>query len=203
MSDGKSWLDYVENVGRLQYKKRVKKALEEDLEQNTPGGLKKRFERTKICLAEDCGREEVQETRLAQSSNELDQKFFAESAPQNYTPELKLGELSSLNTGTRRKIGKGRYPIDMAIDLHSYTREEAYWVLSDAIRLASTRGMRMLLVITGKGTIDQPSVIRMSLQRWLNSESIRKYIVYFDRAAKHHGGAGAFYVLLKKEATQL
>jgi len=53
------------------------------------------------------------------------------------------------------------------------------------------------LVITGKGT----GILRESLPGWLDAPLFRGMISAFGAAAQKHGGAGAYYIMLKRKRT--
>jgi len=57
-----------------------------------------------------------------------------------------------------------------------------------------------VLVITGKGTRDtgEIGVLRQAVPGWLNAPPLKGLIHAFDYAARPHGGAGALYILLKR-----
>jgi DNA-nicking Smr family endonuclease len=50
-----------------------------------------------------------------------------------------------------RKLARGRLPIDGRIDLHGLTQSEAHNLLFGFLARAHERGLRHVLVITGKG----------------------------------------------------
>jgi len=113
------------------------------------------------------------------------------------------GRLSS-----RLRLGE-RAP-DGRIDLHGMTAERAHRALDRYIGAALTRGERLVLVITGKGgkprnpddaafmRADQ-GVLRQQAPNWLRNGPHAARIVGIYEAPPRHGGAGAFYVYLKKQ----
>ncbi len=95
-----------------------------------------------------------------------------------------------------RQISRGRLTPDRIIDLHGHTVADAHARLAAAITAAD--GTRVLLVITGKGRPDRPSRIRAELIHWLDQGQFRAAIASVRAAHPRHGGAGAFYVILKR-----
>ena len=99
---------------------------------------------------------------------------------------------------TERKLREGSINLEARLDLHGLTQGEAYAALrefmAEQIRLRS----RMLLVITGKGR-GGDGVLRKSLLGWLQSLPCAPYILSLRAAATRHGGAGAFYVVLRRD----
>lgn len=89
--------------------------------------------------------------------------------------------------------------IDRRLDLHGMTQEAAHAVLDRAVAAAWRDGVRVLLVITGKGSAkDGGGVLRRNLPRWLASGGNAAQVLRIESAQPQHGGAGAFYVLLRR-----
>jgi DNA-nicking Smr family endonuclease len=112
---------------------------------------------------------------------------------------------AGLDRRTAERLRKGGREPDARIDLHGMSVERAHRAcllfLSDAI----ARGCRVVLVITGKGRQDERDfmsrgrgVLRESLPGWLRASPVGISIVGIYQAHQKHGGAGAFYVYLKR-----
>ncbi len=119
-------------------------------------------------------------------------------------PELSAGGYDGVDRNTKERFRRGEYPIEGRLDLHGKTRVEAETLVTDFIHNHYRRGSRFLLVITGKGIRkpgDDPErgVLRDMLPGWLSHESLRPYVVAFDKAQIRHGGSGAFYILLRRK----
>jgi DNA-nicking Smr family endonuclease len=112
-------------------------------------------------------------------------------------PELKAGEVTQMDRRTAQRFHKGRRPADAVLDLHGMRREEAREALHAFIRAQHAKGARNLRVITGKGK-DGEGVLRRSLPDWINDPPVRPLVLAYDAAQGHHGGKGAFYILLKR-----
>jgi DNA-nicking Smr family endonuclease len=96
------------------------------------------------------------------------------------------------------------------VDLHGLTRSQARQTLIRAIDRAESRGERLLLVITGKGSTPGPApadlmadravrgAIRADLPRWLGEPALSARIAAVRRAHPHHGGDGAVWLVLKR-----
>ena len=125
-------------------------------------------------------------------------------AKANNFPAISLGSYAGVDKNTREKFRKGEFDIDGRLDLHGYTRDAARRKVEDFIHRHYNQGSRMLLIITGKGTLgknmDEPAtgVLRQSLPGWLEEDEIRPFILAFDKATIKDGGSGAFYVLLRR-----
>ncbi len=116
---------------------------------------------------------------------------------------LKLGDSSRMNSGMHKSISKGEYKIDAKLDLHGYSRDEAYNILVDFLNNSYQKKYRMLLIITGKGlnSPDKSSTIKESFFGWIQAWEVKDNFLYINYAHQKHGGKGAFYVLLKKQAS--
>ncbi|MBL4870253.1 MAG: Smr/MutS family protein [Robiginitomaculum sp.] len=106
--------------------------------------------------------------------------------------------LSDLQKRADKNTRKGKINIDTKIDLHDLTRAQAFPVLEDKLRRAHGSGQRTVLVVTGKGP-NLEGILRKNLPSWLGHPSIRPLIANYAHAHIRHGGAGAFYVFLKKK----
>jgi DNA-nicking Smr family endonuclease len=109
---------------------------------------------------------------------------------QGDVPPLKPDIMASIKTKKR--------VIDARIDLHGMTQDMAHKHLLSFIRKSHADGLRMLLVITGKGRLSE-GTLKKNLPRWLAADaSCAAIISGISTAQAQHGGAGAFYVMLKK-----
>ena len=91
----------------------------------------------------------------------------------------------------------GREAIGGRIDLHGLGQDAARTALTSFISCAAARGLRGVLVITGKGTLGD-SVLRRRTPEWLAEPALRPMIAGISEAHRRHGGAGALYVALKR-----
>ena len=113
-------------------------------------------------------------------------------------------DAATLDGGWDRKLRTGRLDPDFTLDLHGYGRAAAQALLTACIADAAGHGLRVLLVITGKGARDHDDrenrrgVIRASLRDWLQDGNLRPYIAALRPAHPRHGGGGAWYVILRR-----
>jgi len=117
--------------------------------------------------------------------------------------------VAGLDRRTAERLCRGLRQPEIRIDLHGMTAERAHLALDRCIAQALAQGGRLLLVITGKGgrrrgADDAPfmredrGVLRQQAPEWLRSGPHARHIVGIYQAHQRHGGAGAFYVYLKK-----
>jgi DNA-nicking Smr family endonuclease len=111
--------------------------------------------------------------------------------------------LAPLERRLRQKLARGRAAPDAAIDLHGMRRQEAFFALRDFLAKAQIEGARLVLVVTGKGKRGvtgktTPGILRQSVPNWLREPFYHAIVVGFEEAQRPHGGAGAFYVRLRR-----
>lgn len=107
----------------------------------------------------------------------------------------------SFDAPTHDKLAKGRLPIEGRVDLHGMTQDQAYSLLLSFLHRAHAGGVRYVLVITGKGSSSGgEGVLRRAVPAWLSTPPFRPLVSSHDHAARNHGGAGAFYIRLRRHA---
>lgn len=109
-----------------------------------------------------------------------------------------FSEPHKIDDASLRKIRKGDTVIDATLDLHGHTQEKAHTALINFIVKSHGNNHRMLLVITGKGKGGKEGVLRRLLPLWLAESPLREYIIAYDGASARHGGAGAWYIRIRK-----
>ncbi|RPE64729.1 DNA-nicking Smr family endonuclease [Pacificibacter maritimus] len=104
------------------------------------------------------------------------------------------------------KMRRGKLAPEARIDLHGMTVAQAHPVLTDFILSSHARGLRLVLVITGKGKdrdqggpIPTPiGILKNQLPHWLRSAPLRLVVMQVTEAHLSHGGSGAYYVYLRR-----
>ncbi len=104
-----------------------------------------------------------------------------------------------LEKPVKKKLAKGRLPIEARLDLHGLYQDEAHDLLLDFLLRAWDRGLRHVLVITGKGSsMGSEGALRRAVPLWFSKAEFRILISSYEWAARHHGGEGAMYVRLSR-----
>ncbi|MEQ9447637.1 MAG: Smr/MutS family protein [Rhodospirillaceae bacterium] len=124
---------------------------------------------------------------------------FTYGAPKQLAP-ISSGAVPDIDRRTGTRFKRGRMAIDDRIDLHGLTLDQAHASLAAFIRRAHAKQARCVIVVTGKGRGGKgEGKIRAELPSWLNQPGLRPLVLAFTEARPGHGGAGAFYVLLKRK----
>ena len=104
-----------------------------------------------------------------------------------------------IEPGRKRRIVRGRDPLEARIDLHFMTHDRARAALEAFLLRAHAEGLREVLVITGKGTLGE-GILRRQTPEWLAAPPLRAIVAGVSKADRRHGGDGALYVALKGKA---
>ncbi len=115
-------------------------------------------------------------------------------------PALAHGRAAGVDRRSAQRLARGQLPVEAALDLHGYTQDQAHAALESFLSETQARGLRCVLVITGKGTTKEAGgVLRGQVPRWLNEPANRARVLAFDYAQPKDGGLGALYVLIRRQ----
>ena len=115
-------------------------------------------------------------------------------------PSLKPAPEKHLDRAQLNRLKRGRLPIEGRIDLHGMTAREAERNLRSFLRASQQMGRRAVLVITGRGLDTQGAgkgVLKREAPQWL--ARMPDIVAGHAQADQRHGGAGAFYVTLRRK----
>jgi DNA-nicking Smr family endonuclease len=131
-------------------------------------------------------------------------KVLAKPSAKKPAAKAKAGH-SGLDGNTRQRLKRGAKAPEARMDLHGMTQEAAHRALLAFLRRSHKAGVRLTLVVTGKGnpknddsaawTMREHGVLKEMVPRWLNEPPL---IVGIETAHVRHGGGGALYVYLRK-----
>ena len=104
------------------------------------------------------------------------------------------------------KMTRGKLVPEARIDLHGMTLAEAHPELIRFILNAQSNGLRLVLVITGKGKAkpdlgpipQRVGALRHQVPQWLRLSPLGPAILQVAEAHLKHGGSGAYYVYLRR-----
>ena len=134
---------------------------------------------------------------------------FARCSPSTSLGKSEKGPINNTLDATwdKRLLG-GRAQPDRTIDLHGHTAASAHTVLDRALGDAIRSGARLVLLVTGRPARDNPrmpptgrGVIRASVEDWLMAGPHSAKIAAIRNAHPRHGGAGALYLVLRRDRT--
>ena len=114
--------------------------------------------------------------------------------PSKFPIDIRHGESAGIDSRTKRRLFRGDVPINRRLDLHGLTAARAQTCLENFIQQASSDGCRCVLVITGKGA----GVLQGHVPGWLKRPPLSPVVLALAEARPVDGGAGAFYVLLRR-----
>jgi DNA-nicking Smr family endonuclease len=108
-----------------------------------------------------------------------------------------------LEKPVKRKLSRGHLSLEARIDLHGLIQSEAHGMLLDFLIRAHERGLRHVLVITGKGSsLGSEGALKRAVPLWFAMSEFRFLISSYEPAARHHGGDGALYVRLSRRGQE-
>jgi DNA-nicking Smr family endonuclease len=122
-------------------------------------------------------------------------------------PQKKPPPLAPLDRRLKKRVARGREPIDARLDLHGFTQTQAHVALLRFLRRAQADGVKIALVVTGKGAgkgadrtdgVVERGVLKQQVPIWLSLPEFRPLVVGFEDAHLGHGGQGALYVRLRR-----
>lgn len=145
------------------------------------------------------------------------QRMPAAKPPGAPPAQVILRRSPGLDGNTADKLRRGLLQPQARLDLHGMTERAAHGALMTFVRSARSRNLRLVLVVTGKGSstrrVDDDSfdlgldmqmrgILRSMTPRWLAEPSIAEMVADVREAHRRHGGAGALYVYLRKADKQ-
>jgi len=137
-----------------------------------------------------------------EAGNELDRFMRGDIEFElEYTDEFMYGYVRGLDIKIFQRLKAGSLSMAAHLDLHGMTSDQARDSLLFFIRESYLQGHRCVLVVTGRGR-NSPggrAILRTETESWLTKDPLRRVVLAFCTAQPKHGGAGALYVLLRKQ----
>lgn len=142
---------------------------------------------------------EAEAAEAVKASKEQSVSASSGTPPSVAPPRHPSGVHHPLERPVKRKIARGKLPLEARIDLHGLIQSEAHAILLDFLLRAHERGMRHVLVITGKGSsLGSEGALKRAVPLWFSKAEFRYLISSYEPAAQHHGGEGALYIRLSR-----
>ena len=125
-------------------------------------------------------------------------------APAADSPHANKSHVPVQDRGAEKRVRRGKLEIDASLDLHGQTYDQAHASVARFLAGAQRRGARVAVIVTGKGRRgalagEGEGVLKRALPGWLNQAEVRGLVSGYAQAHRDHGGAGAFYVFVKRK----
>jgi len=115
---------------------------------------------------------------------------------------VKKDDLSQMDGSLAKRFKREEFRVEATLDLHGQTEKTAFEAVSDFIKSAYQQKKRCVLIVTGKGIdetlFSERGVLRKSVPNWLSNSEISPLILAYKNPSESLGGAGALYILLRK-----
>lgn len=117
-----------------------------------------------------------------------------------HSGEYLEGYVVGMDPAIMARLRAGQYSPEKHLDLHGMNAMQACDALTWFIKDAYQKGLRTVVVVTGRGknSPDGVGVLRPLLSQWLCKDPFKRVVLAFCTARPHDGGPGAIYVALRK-----
>jgi DNA-nicking Smr family endonuclease len=117
-----------------------------------------------------------------------------------FSDEFIEGAVPGFDRKLMLRLKRGEFALQDHVDLHGLTKQEAEVSVQRFLTQSYHRGLRCVLVITGRGlnSENQIPILKERLPVWLRQGPARKIVLAFSTARPYDGGMGAIYVLLRR-----
>ena len=148
---------------------------------------------------------EVNHTIVSEEAEVLAALYDLVSGQGNFdlteTEEYVEGMRVGLDPRLVSRLRKGEYAMQSHIDLHGMIQPDARQALTDFILESVRKGLRAVLIVHGRG-LGSPGgrpILKHATAQWLSHGAVGGHVLAFTSARPHDGGAGAMYVLLRRD----
>lgn len=117
------------------------------------------------------------------------------------TTEFLEGAAAGVDPGLVRKLRRGHFAFRRHLDLHRMRVDEARAAVDGFLRQAIRESDRCVLIVHGRG-LNSPAgvpVLKRHLVDWLSRGAWARSVLAFTSARPCDGGAGALYVLMRRQ----
>jgi DNA-nicking Smr family endonuclease len=111
------------------------------------------------------------------------------------------GAVAGLDPRILRRLRRGDFALQAHLDLHGMTAEPARLAVDRFLAETAQAGYRCVLIVHGRGlnSKDQIPILKERLKVWLARGRAARLVLAFATARPVDGGAGALYVLLRRD----
>ena len=103
---------------------------------------------------------------------------------------------AGLDKGSWKRLRAGHMMVERTLDLHGRTAQHAHAALLRFLMQAQAERLRVVEVITGRGSGEGGGVIRRELPLWLNLPQVRPMVLAVTHP--HAANTGSVRILLRK-----
>lgn len=123
-----------------------------------------------------------------------------EPIPLHETDQYVEGAVPGVDPRMLRRMRKGEFSAQADLDLHGVDAETGRRLVERFVLDCHARGLRFVRIVHGRGrnSPDGVPVLKNRLPRWLSKGPARLLVLAYTSAPPHDGGAGASYVLLRR-----
>ena len=117
------------------------------------------------------------------------------------TEEYVEGARVGLDPRLLSRLRRGEFAVQDHLDLHGMIQPDAKQALREFILKSVGKGIRTVLVVHGRG-LGSPGgrpILKHATAQWLSHGEIGAHVHAFATARAQDGGAGAMYVLLRRD----
>jgi DNA-nicking Smr family endonuclease len=120
------------------------------------------------------------------------------------TREYLEGAVVGLDPRLLRRLRRGDFSWQAHLDLHGMTAADARVAVEQFVVTGVRDGHRCVLLVHGRGlnSKDHVPVLKERMKSWLARGRIGRHVLAFTSARPWDGGAGALYVLLRRDRRQ-
>ena len=116
-------------------------------------------------------------------------------------PEYMEGYVDDLNPLVMEKLRNGEFSVQMVLDLHGLSADDAHDTFRTFIHDAVQSQVCCVRVIHGRGLKSKSGpVLKEKLKEWIVRAMHRKWVVAFASSKMSDGGPGATTILLRARA---
>lgn len=123
-----------------------------------------------------------------------------------YSKSLDEFSIGGIDKATLKKFKHEEFKVEAILDLHGLNENEAFAKVDNFIPHCYNQGKRCVIIVTGKGlTIREgddlftpKGILKRQVPQWLNMPRLRAMVLIYKHPSERLGGAGALYILLKR-----
>jgi DNA-nicking Smr family endonuclease len=117
-------------------------------------------------------------------------------APVRPNPVIIGDQPPGIDNATWRRLRSGKLPVERTLDFHGMTAQRAHAALERFLHNARVDGVRVVEVVTGRGSGEAGGVLKREVPLWLNQPAFRPFVLAVTFS--HARNTGALRILLRR-----